>query len=102
MDIHALPKLPWTYTYCILLLKRSDELVALVLQWQILNRWMSEGVIKSRITAHDTHRAEEPSAGKKKGWKDMNNMTNQSALKRQNLKGITWLLQFFSWAGWMN
>lgn len=26
MDIHALPKLPWSYTYCILLLRWSDEL----------------------------------------------------------------------------
>lgn len=70
MDIHALPKLPWTHTYCILLLRRSDELMW---PWYYSGRYSigewARGVIKSWITAHDTHHAVEPSAGRKKDEK---------------------------------
>lgn len=64
MDIY------FTYTYCILLLRQSDELMW---PWYYSGRYSigkwARGVIKSWITAHDTHRTVELSARRRKDEK---------------------------------
>ena len=57
MDIHALPQLPWTHTYCILLLRRSDEFTW---SWFCSGRCSigekTKGAKRSWIAAHYIHR----------------------------------------------